>query len=191
MITPSEVMEYLYCPRFTYFLNCLDIPQHEEQRYKVEKAKHIHDLREKHNREYLRKKIDCVNKLESVFMSSESVGIKGIVDEILFFRNGTAAPLDYKYSEYKGKIYQTQKYQSAMYGLLIKERFKVEVHKGYICFIRSKNALETVELSQDVYRETLDIIERIMHIMLKGFFPKRTGYKSRCIDCCYRNICIK
>ncbi len=38
MITPSEVIEHIYCPRFTCFLNCLNIPQHEELRYKVLKG---------------------------------------------------------------------------------------------------------------------------------------------------------
>lgn len=191
MITPSEVMEYLYCPRFTYFLNCLDIPQHEEQRYKVEKAKKIHELREKQNREYLRKRIECVKKLENIFMASESIGINGIADEILFFADGTASPLDYKYAEYKGRVFQTLKYQSALYGLLIKERFNVSVNKGYICYIRSKNAVETIDLTEAVYKETIKIINNIKHIMLKGIFPKKTKYTSKCIDCCYRNICVK
>ena len=34
IITISDVLEYLFCPRFIYFMYCLDIPQHEEKRYK-------------------------------------------------------------------------------------------------------------------------------------------------------------
>ena len=29
-ITASDILEFLFCPRFTYFENYLDIPQHEE-----------------------------------------------------------------------------------------------------------------------------------------------------------------
>lgn len=47
MITPSEVIEYLFCPRFLYFMNCLKIPQHEELRYKVMKGRALHERREK------------------------------------------------------------------------------------------------------------------------------------------------
>ncbi len=53
MITPSEVIEHLYCPRFTYFMNCLNISQHEEQRYKVLKGREIHKSREESNRAYV------------------------------------------------------------------------------------------------------------------------------------------
>ncbi len=27
--------------------------------------------------------------------------------------------------------------------------------------------------------------------VMEGYFPKATSSKARCIDCCYRNICIK
>jgi len=36
-ITASDILEFLYCPRFTYFENYLDIPQHEEKRFKSSK----------------------------------------------------------------------------------------------------------------------------------------------------------
>ena len=49
-ITPSEVIEYLYCPRFIYFMNCLSIPQHEEQRYKVLMGREIHEKKSKINK---------------------------------------------------------------------------------------------------------------------------------------------
>ncbi len=52
MITPSDVIEHLFCPRFTYFIHCLKIPQHEELRYKVLKGRELHDKREKENKEY-------------------------------------------------------------------------------------------------------------------------------------------
>ena len=38
MITPSEVIEHIYCPRFTYYMNVLNIPQFEDRRFKVLKA---------------------------------------------------------------------------------------------------------------------------------------------------------
>jgi len=41
-ITTSQMLEYLYCPRFTYFEYAMDIPQNEGQRFKVEKGRNIH-----------------------------------------------------------------------------------------------------------------------------------------------------
>ena len=42
MITPSEVIEHIYCPRFTWFMNVQHIPQQEDQRYKVLKGREVH-----------------------------------------------------------------------------------------------------------------------------------------------------
>jgi hypothetical protein len=58
LLMPTEIIEYLYCPRFTYFLNCLNISQHEEQRYKVLLGRKLHDKKKKINRDYLRKIAD-------------------------------------------------------------------------------------------------------------------------------------
>jgi len=58
MITPSDVVEHLFCPRYTYFLNCLKIPQHEELRYKVLKVRELHDRKEKKTRSI------CVRRLD-------------------------------------------------------------------------------------------------------------------------------
>ena len=94
-ITASDILEYLFCPRFTYFENYLDIPQHEEKRFKVQKGRTVHEEKERINPEYLRKKIGCIERKKAVYLSSER-GIRGIVDEILFLNDGSAAPLDYK-----------------------------------------------------------------------------------------------
>ena len=82
-ITASHLLEYLFCPRFTYFEYVLDIPQHEEKRYKVEVGRTIHEKIRKANIGYLRKKFGVKEKKIDVYLSSSS-GIRGIVDEILF-----------------------------------------------------------------------------------------------------------
>ena len=113
-ITISDVIEYLFCPRFIYFMYCLDIPQHEEKHYKVLKGRKIHETRENVNKNYIRKKLQCTRKEVSVYLSSTKYHIRGIVDEVLFLEDGTAAPLDYKFAEYKDYLFRTHKYQSAL-----------------------------------------------------------------------------
>jgi CRISPR-associated exonuclease Cas4 len=58
-----------------------------------------------------------------VYLASES-GIRGVVDEVLFLNDGTAAPLDYKYAEHKERIFKNHQYQLAFYGRLIMENFR-------------------------------------------------------------------
>jgi CRISPR-associated exonuclease Cas4 len=189
-ITPSEVIEYLYCPRFVFFMNCLCIPQHEEQRYKVLKGRELHKRKERINRDYVRKKIGCRDKEILVYMSSEKYHVKGIVDEVLFLEDGTCAPMDYKFAEYRNWVFNTHRVQSAIYGVLIKENYRKEVKRGYICYVRSKNLLKEIVFRDKDFEEAIEIINEILEIIQRGYYPKRTNYLARCIDCCYKNICV-
>lgn len=190
MITPSEVIEYLYCPRFIYFMNCLKMSQHEELRYKVLKGRELHERKEKENKEYLRKKIGCVKKELSVYLASPKIKVRGIVDEVLTLSDGSMAPLDYKYTEYRDYLFRTHKFQSALYALLIKEIYKKPVYKGYICYVKDGATLKEILYKPRDFEYTLKVIDEIFRIILLGYFPKKTSHRNRCIDCCYKNICV-
>lgn len=190
MITPSEVIEHLFCPRFTYFMNCLKIPQHEELRYKVIKGRELHDRKEKENKEYLRKKINCVSKELSVYLASPNIRVRGIVDEVLTLEDGSMAPLDYKYTEYRDFTYETHKVQSALYAMLIKEVYKKPVYRGFICYVKDRAVLKEILYKDKDFEYTIEILDEIFQVILRGYYPKRTTWRNRCIDCCYKNICV-
>ena len=189
-ITPSELIEYLYCPRFIYFMNCLNIPQHEEQRYKVLKGRQVHEEKKRLNPDYIRKRLGCVSKDIDVYMSSEKLHIKGKVDEVLHLADGTLAPMDYKYAEYKEAVYKTHKFQSVLYAMLIRETYEKEIEKGYVCYIRSKNKIVEMLYTLKDFEKARGMIEDMLSIIQRGYFPKKTSSRIRCIDCCYRNICV-
>jgi len=190
MITPSEVLEHLYCSRFTYFMNCLKIPQHEELRYKVLKGRELHSRKEKENKEYLRKKIDCVSKEISVYLASPVIRVRGIVDEVLTFSDGSMAPLDYKYSEFRDYLFKTHRVQSVLYAMLIQEIYKKPVNVGYICYVRKSAKLKKILYKAEDFVYAKNVIEEIFSVVQKGYYPKRTTWRNRCIDCCYKNICV-
>ncbi len=188
-VTVSDALEYLFCPRFIFFMHCLGIAQREEKRYKVLKGRELHEIREKVNRDYVRKKLNCVRKEISVYLTSHEHQFKGEVDEVLFLEDGTAAPLDYKFAEFKKTIYKTHRYQAALYGLLIKEHFGVEVKKGFVCYTRSNNYVAEIDFKQKDYETANEIVREILMIIQRGYFPDGTKQKARCVDCTYRNIC--
>lgn len=186
--TATHLLEYLYCPRFTYFEYVLDISERQEKRFKVLKGRSIHESVTKTNRKYLRKKLDVVEKQNNVYLSIKS-GLRGIVDEILFFADGTAAPLDFKYAEYKNRLFMTHRFQLVFYAKLIIENFDSDVNKGFIVFTRSKNKLVEVDLSQKYFDKFDRLIDDMHQTITNCRYPKGTVYKSRCVDCCYKNIC--
>lgn len=190
LLTPSEIIEYLYCPRFTYFMFVLDIQQHEEKRYKVQVGREIHDEKAQINKDYLRKKIGVTAKEQEVYLSSEDLHLKGIVDEVLTLENGTMAPLDYKFAEYSDYMFSTHKYQSLCYALLIEANYGLPVEKGFIVYTRSNNKLIEIEFKDEDRDKLKEIIREMVLIIQKGFFPKKTKSTARCGDCTYRNICV-
>jgi CRISPR-associated exonuclease Cas4 len=189
-ITVSDVLEYLFCPRFTYFMYCLGIPQHEERRYKVLKGRDLHEAREKVNKNYIRKKLQCARKDVSVYLASRRYHVKGEVDEVLFLEDGTAAPLDYKFAEFKDTVFRTHRYQSALYGLMIADTYGVEVNRGFVCYTRSNHVVKEVNLREKDFERARALVNEVLKIIQEGFYPEATKYKARCVDCTYRNICV-
>lgn len=189
-ITPSDVIEYLFCPRFIYFMKCLDIPQHEDVRYKVMKGREVHEEKAKINKEYLRKKLGCMAKDISVYLTSSTLHLRGEVDEVLSFPDGTLAPLDYKFAEYKDWVFQTHKYQSVLYALLIMENYGGDVKRGYVCYIRSNNFIKEIPFSNTDFQKAKNLVGEILKIVSRGYYPKKASSLAHCIDCCYKNICV-
>ncbi len=189
-ITPTEVIEYLFCPRFIYFMECLKIPQHENLRYKVLMGREVHERKAKVNREYVRKKIGCVDKEISVYLSSPKYKIRGIVDEVLSLADGTMAPLEYKFAEYRPYVFKTHRTQLALEALLIQENYGKPVKRGFLVYVRSKNFLREVLFKQSDYENASKIVEEILRIVQNGYYPKKTKSKVKCVDCCYKNICV-
>jgi len=98
LLTPSEIIAYLYCPRFIYFMFCLDLKEHEEKRFKVQKGRRIHEEKTHINKDYLRKRIGAKAKDTEVYLSSEKLHLRGVADEVLTLKDGSMAPLDYKFA---------------------------------------------------------------------------------------------
>lgn len=187
----TDVLEYCYCPRFVYFEHVLGIPEHQELRYKVQAGREVHERRARENTGYLREKLGVREKRIDAWMASERLRGRGRVDEILFLADGTAAPLDYKYAEWGGRVYFNHVMQAALYGLMIRENFKVDVPRGFLVYVRSANRVEEIALGEGEYRRAEEILTDIREVLGKGKFPRRTPWRARCVDCCYRNICVK
>lgn len=188
-ITPSVIIEYLYCPRYTFFEHVLKIPQFEEKYSKVIKGRNIHDEKLERNKEYLRKKIGVSQKFLDVYLAGPLV--RGIVDEVLFLEDGTAAALDYKFAEFNGEIYDTYLTQIYCYSLLIKENTGKEVNRGFLVYTRSKNKLVEIPVTSVDLDKVAKTAENILNLVESGTLPDTKANIKKCNLCTYANICVK
>ncbi|HYN79296.1 MAG TPA: CRISPR-associated protein Cas4 [Lamprocystis sp. (in: g-proteobacteria)] len=190
MITPSEVLEHVWCPRFTWFMNVQNIPQHEETRFKVLKGREVHQRRATENRDYLRRKIGAVKREIEVYLASPTLRLRGIVDEVLWLKDGTMAPLDYKYTPAQDRVFKTHETQILLYAMLIREVYQEPVTRGYIAYVRDGSQLQEVPITDEAITQARRLIGQIFDIIHTGRLPARTSSRLRCEDCCYKNICV-
>ncbi|GAB3029768.1 CRISPR-associated protein Cas4 [Spirosoma pulveris] len=193
-LTPSHIIEYLFCPRFTYFEYVLAIPQYEEKNYKVMRGRNLHDERLERNKDYLRKRLGrpgapVTEKYADQYLTNEL--IRGVVDEVLGFGDRTMAPLDYKFAEYKDKVFETYRTQLYCYAWLIEANFGRPVDRGFLVYTRSNNRVVELPIREENKAEVKRAAEAIFIIIDRNFYPKATKAKARCVTCTYRNICIK
>jgi CRISPR-associated exonuclease Cas4 len=188
-ITPSHIIQYLYCPRFTYFEYVLRIPQHEEKHYKVMQGREMHDRKEAQNSGYLRRRIGATAKLIDSYLTNTL--LRGEIDEVLELSDGTMAPLDYKFAKWEDKLYDTYRTQLICYAWLIEENFGKAVNRGYLVYTRSKNYLLEVPIA----RADIEVVHRsapeIRSILQKNLYPAATKVKKRCDHCTYKNVCTQ
>ncbi len=188
-LTPSHIIQYLYCPRFIYFEHVLAIPQFEEKSYKAMKGRELHDEKLERNKDYLRQRIGALEKYQEQYITNDQ--LRGKVDEVLLLKDGTMAPLDYKFAFFDEKVYSTYKTQLQCYAILIEDNFRKKVNKGYLVYVRSKNKLIEVPIKEEDKLHVKKCITDIAEIIEKNYFPKASSYKKRCLSCTYKNICIK
>lgn len=191
-ITPSHIIEYLYCPRFTYFEYVLRVPQFEEKNYKVMQGRTMHELKSLQNKEYLRRRIGVTGKILNAYLTGAGYpALRGEVDEVLFLSDGTAAPLDYKFAKWEGRLYETYRTQLSCYAWLIEENFGKVVNRGYLVYVRSRNHLEEVAVTRSDIEAVRAAARNIQEIVQKNRYPSGTKVRKRCVHCTYRNICTQ
>lgn len=185
-ITPSDVIQYLYCPRFIYFERVMHYPQFEQKEVKVQKGREMHEA--KLDQHYLRKNLGVLEKWQEVYLSHGPM--RGQVDEVLRLEDGTYAPLDYKFARYEDKLYETYKTQVFCYAWLIHQNYQVPVTKGFVVYTRnSTHHVETIEVGVRDLERVEEAITAIMAVTEQGQYPAPTKVKKRCTHCTYRNIC--
>jgi len=188
-LTPSHIIQHLYCPRFTYFEHVLRVPQFEEKNYKVIRGRNLHDEKLEQNKNYLRKRLGVVARHDDQYLTNEL--LRGRVDEVLELADGTMAPLDYKFAEYDEVVYSTYKTQIFCYAWLIEENFQKSVTRGYLVYTRSQNKVVEVPVAEEDKETVKQAARDILQVIDSNMFPKATRYKERCVHCTYKNICVR
>ena len=188
-ITPSDIIEYLFCARFTWFERVLRVPQHEEANYKVMRGRTMHAEKSARDAEYLRRRLGVQEKHVNVYLTNDL--LRGEVDEVLLLDDGTAAPLDYKFAQWEGRLYDTYHTQLLCYAWLIETHYARPVRKGYIVYTRSKHYVHEVPIRPGDLERIQAAARGIATILRRQVYPPGTRQRKKCAHCTYRNLCTR
>ena len=188
MLTATDLMKYVYCPRIIYFIYILKrsqmVTKKEEKGIQKES-----DFQRKGKRTKVVKNYPKLPKMMKVSLTSENLGIKTIADSIMINeREKEAYPIQAKYAYPPRSIYKTYKLQLAMEAMIIEERMGYNVPYGFIKFLRSGELIK-VMLHDSLKLEVMKSFGKIGKILSSETIPRRTKYRKRCTDCCFKNIC--
>ncbi len=186
-ITPSHLLEYLYCARYTFFEYVLRLPQSAEKYHKVIKGRQIHHEKAMRQGDYLRKRLGVVKKEVNVYLTTD--WLRGEVDEVLWLEDGTMAPLDYKFAKWEGTVYDPYRTQLICYAWLMEANFGKKVNRGYLVYTRSKHHVEEVTIGAEDRAFLKQSAEEMLSIIANQTWPKATKVKKKCLSCTYRNVC--
>ncbi len=187
-LTATDLMNYAYCPRLIYFIHVLRRKQITTKKEYKGREKES-DFQHKAKRTKVVKTYPKLPKMLKTHLTSENLGIRTIADSIMINAEANEAyPIQAKYSFKPRSVYRTQKLQLAMEALIIEEKMHYKVPYGFIKFLRA-GELVKVSLPDSLKLETVSTFGKIAKIMHSENIPKRTKYRKRCVDCCFKNIC--
>ena len=190
-ISITHVLEHLFCPRFSYFEYVLAVPEHQGNRWKVQKGREVHLERQRVNKSYLRKKLGVTERELDVPLASETLQVTGIADEVLTLDDGTMASFDYKYAKAPKRTFRTHKYQSVLYSMMIEEIYGKNVNRSFVCYTRTNFKVVEISVSSQLKSNAKKLVDEVLNVIRDGYLPLATSNKARCIDCCYGKICIR
>ncbi|WP_053957661.1 CRISPR-associated protein Cas4 [Inediibacterium massiliense] len=177
-IEASAVNTYLYCPRRCYYEY---VQQEFESNVHTILGDQVHENVDEFGEEERRGK----TIYKSVKIISENLGVVVKVDTVEQYED-EIYPVEYK----KGKkgIWKNDKYQLALQAMVLEEKLKKPIHKGYIYYVGSKERVE-VRISNQIKQHIIKTINDIKELYISMYIPEGVN-DNRCKYCSINKICL-
>ncbi len=184
-LTVTDVVEYAFCPKFTYFINVLGLEQFEDKRGTVTAGRKLHNRHEKDNSKYIPQELSGKKIIAHKFFSTK-YGLSGKIDEAIELENEIVL-IERKYSN-NYKIYPTLRIQLGLLSILIEENLHKPVRKAIVVFNKNKRKEIHVKIDDIIKKESLTMLEAVKTVIKNEIMPE-SDFDDRCLNCCFRRIC--
>ncbi|HXG53735.1 MAG TPA: CRISPR-associated protein Cas4 [candidate division Zixibacteria bacterium] len=181
----NDVKQYAYCPRIVFFQYAM--PVERKATWKIEQGKveeaQIDRLEKRRKlREY---GLQEGKRHFHFWLDSERLGLSGRLDLLIETTDGLF-PVDFKWTT--GKPHRNHVFQLCAYALLLEDRFRRPVTKGFVYLIPADDAV-VMNLTEDLKERTRTLLGEMRRMIVTEEMPPPTPVRNRCVDCEYRNFC--
>ena len=184
-LTVTDIVEYVFCPKFTYFINVLGLEQFEQKRGTVTGGRKLHNRHEKDNLRYIQQGFSGTKIIARKFFSAK-YGLSGKIDEAIEMENEIVL-IERKYSD-NHKIYPALRVQLGLLSVLIEENLHKPVRKAIVVFNKNKRKKIYVKIDDVIKKESLAMLEDVKKIIRSEIMPE-SDFDNRCLNCCFRRVC--
>lgn len=187
ILHPTDVRQYLYCPRIIYF-NYVQ-PVRKQTTLKMMAGTDIHRqeaIAERYGRRSRRQLPEGTSQ-HNVYLRSETLGLTGRLDRLIRCPDGRLVPIELKPSP---KLETRHQYQLVAYAMMIEEIYEQPVEEAFIYSLVTRQVLP-VSITQKKRDYVLDCLGSMRRMIEHESFPHATKGKhaGKCRDCEYRRYC--
>lgn len=186
-ISVTDVKHYIYCPRLIYFDRVLHATPVFGSQQKAGKESHeeqvVKELRRK-DAIYYSSEFVGAQKLLFTSLSSDTLGLQGNVDLIIYTARGEFIPVEYKnMNSDHGRVCMDHKYQLVAYSLLIEETYSTTVKSGIVNYLPEALILQ-FEITPSMKTHVKRVIGHIKRIIQTEELPSIRAAPYKCQGGC-------
>lgn len=184
-LTVTDVVEYAFCPKFTYFINILGLSQFERKRGTVYAGRKLHTSHEKNNLRYLPQGLKG-EKITAYNYFSTKHDLSGKIDEAVVYDDEVIL-IERKYTD-NHKLYPALRVQLGLLSMLIEENLHKPVRKAIVIFSKTKRKITHIPIDDSIRYESLKMLNDVKNTIKNEIMPE-SNFDNRCLNCTFRRIC--
>jgi len=182
-LTARDVQEYVYCPRFIYFLKVMQLAP--QATYKMQRGSDKHDQlirRRNHDRE------EGIERYYNLYLRDDTLGLIGLID-YMETDGDEIIPVEYKTGNPQdGAAMDYHRAQLIAQALLLERKFHRYVRKVKIVYEKLAEPV-IYEISGADKVRILQLLEDMRAVIQQEFMPPPTPHAAKCHDCEFWRVC--
>ncbi len=184
-LTTRDVQEYVYCPRFIYFIRVMQLRPQPTYKMKRGNAKH-----EQLIRRHMHEKDETIEKYYNIYLRDDELGLIGLLD-YLETDGDELIPVEYKTGNpQSGTETDYHRAQLVAQALLVERRFHRYVRRVKVIYEKLPAPI-IYDLSGAEKIRILRMLDEIRTIIQKEIMPPPTPHEAKCQDCEFWRVCLR